>query len=147
MVGLAQRSVCQATAMRVAVVSQQRAPKIQAIAGNQSGRRQARTKASDGLGAFGQAAEVVEGFLAAQVGREAAFGGHDREGEEGRAGADEAEDQEGGGQRVGGGVGEREGERDTRVDDEVEQDVEEAAEVGQAALAGDGAVEAVEQRG
>ena len=42
--GAGQRNVCQATVMRVAVVSQQRPPKTQAIMGNQPGSRQASTK-------------------------------------------------------------------------------------------------------
>ena len=44
-------------------------------------------------------------------------------------------------------VGQREGERHAGIDDEVEHDVEEAAEVGQAAPAGERAVEAVEAGG
>ena len=128
--------------MRVAVVSQQRPPKIQASSGKKVGKRQARTKNEDGLGAFGEAAQIVERLAAAQLGREAAFGGHDREREEGRAGADEANSRKAAARRCGG-VGDREGEDHARVDDEVEDDVEKAAEVGRPRCAGDRAVQAV----
>ncbi len=98
-----------------------------------------------GLGALGQAAEVVDALVGVVGGGEPALGGDGREGEEGRAGADEGRDQDRGRQRVGCGRGEGEAEGDQGVEQEVERDVDEGAAVGRAGLARHGTVEAVGQ--
>jgi hypothetical protein len=97
----------------------------------------------DGLEPLGEAAEVEDALGWIALRREPALGRDHREGEEGRARADEGRDQDGGGQRVRGRIGQREAERHERVEDEVERDVEEGAPVGGAGEPRDFPVEPV----
>src|SRR5262249_50912811 len=89
-----------------------------------------RGEADQRLGAFGQAAEVVDALVRKDQALETALRRECGEGEEGGGGADEAGEQCRCRQGIRGWVGDREGERDAGVEQEVGRDVEEAAAVG-----------------
>src|SRR5262249_57777885 len=97
--------------------------------GEGTGREADHDEQRNRLAAFGQAAEMIEGLRAAGGRREAALGGEDGEGEKRRAGADEAEDQKRGRQRILR-PGQREGEGHTAVAQRIEDEVEETGEAG-----------------